>query len=206
MENLRLLGDPKTIIDIGVGYGTGSLYRSFPNTKIVLVEALQEYKERLQEICKQYDAVYYLTAASDRTGTLTMHVDPDFIQRSSAHQRTALTRTESKLVIREVPSVRMDEIMGEYEPPYGIKVDTEGGEMVVLKGCTGILDQTMFLILEASVARRFKRGYAFHELVVFLAEYDFYLFDILHVTYKKNQPGVSFVDAVFVNSKYYDGQ
>ncbi|KGE01634.1 hypothetical protein JL39_04505 [Rhizobium sp. YS-1r] len=82
---------------------------------------------------------------------------------------------------RTVPVVRLDEFLaaGGFAPPFGLKIDTEGFEIEVLKGCSGIMKDVEFVIAECSIKRMFQNGYKFSELIQIMADYGFQLMDIL---------------------------
>jgi len=84
------------------------------------------------------------------------------------------------------------------EPPFGVKIDTEGFELEVVKGMVGCFDKIDFLICEASVRRVFKDSYQFSELVAFLAEHDMLFFNILNDT----SPWPRYYDTVFLHKDH----
>ena len=53
---------PRTVVDVGVAYGTPKLYEAFPESYHVLVEPLGEYKPYLQDILRNYKGEYILAA------------------------------------------------------------------------------------------------------------------------------------------------
>lgn len=53
---LARICQPKTVFDVGIGYGTYPLYEAFPNAKFVLVEPLP--------VCEDYDFLLRLGATS----------------------------------------------------------------------------------------------------------------------------------------------
>lgn len=57
---LAQICQPRTVIDVGVGYGTYPLYEPFPEARFVLVEALRDYEGAIGEIARKYrcDIVY----------------------------------------------------------------------------------------------------------------------------------------------------
>ena len=89
------------------------------------------------------------------------------------------------------------------EPPFGMKVDTEGNELEVIRGASRFLLDTEFVIAEVSVAKRFEGSYLFEEFVLEMLKNGFYVFEFL--TNRENvNTGTRFVDIAFLNSKFGD--
>jgi len=66
------------------------------------------------------------------------------------------------------------------EPPFGVKINTEGFELEVVKGMVGCFDKVDFLICEASIRRVYEDSYQFSELVAFLADHGMLFYNILN--------------------------
>lgn len=191
---LKELGDrPRTIVDVGAAYGTPQLYESFPDSFHVLIEPLKEYIPHLEDVLTRYEGKYFITALGARDEKVVMNVDPKRPTMSSIHRRTELTSTDSPLEKREIAVTTLDTLMKEhnFQPPFGLKIDTEGFELQVIKGASEFLRETEFVIAELSVAERFTGSYLFAEFAEEMNRNEFYLWDILHIGGKK------FVDAVF---------
>src|SRR5262245_6015722 len=59
----RLNWDFKTIVDVGVAYGTPAIYSSYPNARYFLVEPLEECRSLLERLKRRLNAEYFLVAA-----------------------------------------------------------------------------------------------------------------------------------------------
>jgi FkbM family methyltransferase len=190
---------PRTIVDVGVGRGTPQLYEAFPKAYHVLVEPLKEHESTLQNILKQYDGEYFLTAVGSTNRKATITVEPKRVHKSSLQERTDLTSTGDPAEKREVPVITLDTLMKEHklQPPFGLKIDTEGFELEVVEGAAAFLRNTQFVIAEVSVAKRFVGGYSFPEFTEAMTRNGFFLWDIM------NPGGKKFVDAVFLTSFNY---
>jgi hypothetical protein len=114
---------------------------------------------------------------------------------SSFLARTDLTSTGKHVEKREVEVKTLDTLMEEYgfEPPFGLKIDTEGFEDQVIRGATNFLRRTEFVIAELSVAERFMDSYTFAAFTGLMDKNDFFLWDVLGVS------GVRFLDVAFVS-------
>jgi hypothetical protein len=73
----------------------------------------------------------------------------------------------------------LDELLGEIDAkgPFGIKIDTEGFELEVLKGARAVLSETAFVFAEVNLTERFEGSYRPSELIGFLADHGFELAD-----------------------------
>jgi FkbM family methyltransferase len=182
---------PRTIVDVGAAYGTPQLYEAFPASFHILIEPLREYEPHLQDILEKYEGEYLLTAVGARDEKAIINVEPNMIM-SSIHERTDLTSTGDQVEKREIPITTLDTLMKKhnFQPPFGLKIDTEGYEYQVIEGASNFLRKTEFVVAEVSVAKRFIESYSFPEFTEIMHRNGFFLWDILHI-------GKNFVDAVF---------
>jgi FkbM family methyltransferase len=185
--------DVGTVFDVGVAGGTPQLYRAFPGSYYVLIEPLREHVADLDAILQQHAGEYVLGAAGAETGAAIINVEPNRRAKSSLLHRTKSTTTGDHLEQRQVPVITLDEIAGSRDlaKPYGIKIDTEGFELEVVRGAGQVLKDTAFVIAEVSTSPRFEGGYQAADLLGELRKHGFVPFDILRSTRR-------FVDALFM--------
>ncbi len=199
--NLRKPGlSPRTVVDVGVGEGTPALYEAFPEAFQVLVEPLKESEPHIHKILQEYEGEYFLTAVGAREEQLTINVEPNAKSKSSIHSRTDLTSTGDLVERRQIPVTTLDKLMEEhdFQPPFGLKIDTEGFEYQVIEGASAFLRKTQFVVAEISVAERFVGGYSFSEFLEIMSRNGFHLCDILSMR-KPMSPSseLKFIDALF---------
>ena len=183
----------RTLVDVGVNRGTRELYAAFPDVYTLLVEPQQERAPDLEKILTRRPGEYVIAAAGAAAGTATIRVEPRYPAKSSLFDRADATATGDEVEHRDVPVVRLDELCKQRKlsGPYGIKVDTEGFELEVLRGATDVLADTRFVIAEMTVAERFEGGYRASELISLMYAQGFGVRDVLHSTR-------SYVDALFL--------
>jgi len=188
--------DVMTVFDVGVNKGTPGLYRAFKDKEIVLIDPRKESIEATERRFPKISFISEVCAAGSTYGTATLHI-PDRGGRSSIHARAPLTAGDVSQTL-DVPVRRLDYLAKTYSlrGPFGIKIDTEGYELEVLKGATEILPNTQFVIAEVSVKRRFENGYRFSEIIIFMRDHGFELLDTL--TFKRRPS--SWIDCLFVRS------
>ena len=201
---LSKICNPKTVIDVGVGFGTHLLYQSFPTSYFILIEPIEEYKSSIDEILLKYKGEVHYKAIGHEAGTIELDVDIDDLQLSSHFKRTELTlRNNHRIEKRKVEIVSLDILLNpinKLKRPIVLKVDTEGNELNVLKGSKLLLKSTDFVIAEASIAKRFENSYEFDELVTFMRKNGFIVFSILSIGHSAKEIRPRFADVVFSRS------
>src|SRR5262245_6732413 len=77
-EQLKRMGfRPRTVIDVGVAWGTPDLYAEFPEAEILLIEPQAEFEPWLKKICAESKGHYVLAAAGGEPGTAIFNVHPE---------------------------------------------------------------------------------------------------------------------------------
>ena len=197
-DRIRLLGDPDTIVDVGVANGTPELYAAFPGRRLVLVEPLagvhSDALDRIKAGRPEVTVMPYAAGSEERQTFI--RVDVGQPSRSSVLKRTELTGEGREIRQTPVRIERLDDMLAKIEGPYGIKIDAEGMELEALKGAERTLSETEFVILETSVRPRFEGSYAFHELVAWMAERGFLVTDMLGYG-RGDDVGTRYLDLVF---------
>lgn len=164
-------GDFAHVIDVGVAEGTDDLYGRFPHAFLDLFEPQPGQRPTLARILEQREGRAHNIALGSRAGTATLHLDGT---GSALHEGVA-TRGGSV----EVPVRRLDEVLAvdDIRRPCLLKIDTEGHELDILQGATGILDAIDCVVAE--VQFRKPELYRPGQLFQFLGERGFELADVL---------------------------
>jgi FkbM family methyltransferase len=204
-EYLGAVAGPKTVVDVGVGYGTPALYTAYPDAYIVLVEPLVEYKAAIDGILNRYNGTCYYAAVGDSEGTAVLEVNKDDLHKTSHYRRSELTCCSNGAAIerRTVTTTTLDALLApvsQWQRPLLLKIDTEGNELRVLRGATKLLEATDFLLVETSVAQRFENSYAFEELLAFTYKSGFRLFSILSIAYSVGEQRPRYADLLFTRA------
>ncbi|MHC4160429.1 MAG: FkbM family methyltransferase [Planctomycetota bacterium] len=199
-KRIRLLGNPKTIIDVGVAQGTFSLYDAFRNRNIVLVDPLLDKSKIISnKINQTYPNVYLVAkAAGEKKDKMNFSFETNSPGKSSLLQRTTLTKEKSGTNMIKVEVCRLDEIISELNlpGPYGLKIDSEGYELKVLMGAEGIFVNLDFVIIEVNIAKRFEGSYSFEEMIIYMHDRGFQVTDMLDFG-RPDPVGTRFLDLVF---------
>lgn len=180
----------QSIIDVGVAGGTPWLYRQFPDSDLILVDPLDEVPS-LYRMLRGRSFEIHNCAAGASNGTVIINVDKTRPSLSSIKNRSQLTKRDGHEVVeREVVMKTLDKIVAESKfatEKLGLKVDTEGFELDVLKGATETLKRCDFVVCEASIEKRFEQSYDFSELVLYMDKMNFRVSKILSFSQDGNQ-------------------
>ena len=199
---LASLGNVGTVIDVGVLNGTPELYKAFPEARLILIEALPMYEGTCRSIMEGRQGEIHMCAVGANDGVARIRHYPSIPARSSLLHTHVPNDFEVEEI--EVPLRRLDTLLHEdkFSGNILLKIDVEGMELEVLRGAVGILDRVKYIIAETSVKKRHKESYRFADLVGFLADQNFHLYDALRLTRSKALvPGASIMDAVFMNER-----
>ena len=179
---LRSDYDIDTVVDVGVAGGTAWLYKRFPGLNLILIDPLY-VDASLEILLKGRNYEMHECALGSKSEKLSINFDKTRPSLSSFKKRTELTTRNSHfLEKREVDVKKLDEVISEstFNPrKIGLKIDTEGFELEVLKGSTETLQKCKFVICEASIEKRFQDSYSFSELILFMHKRNFKLKEIL---------------------------
>lgn len=189
---------PKTVIDVGVGYGTPELYAAFPDSKLVLVEPLPEFEESIKNILSHRNGEYLISAAGNQNGTVTFNKHLDSLDCSSVLKEQTGPETDGEEV--NVPVIRLEDyiLTRNFEPPYLLKVDVQGAELDVIEGATGILNDCEVIVLEVSLFEFLKESPQFHEVILFMHKKGFVAYDIVPAITRPLDGALAQVDIAFV--------
>lgn len=190
----RLGFDPVTIFDIGVGFGTWSLYRAFPDAHYVLIDPTPGSLPYMQKISQRLDAEIHPVALGDRDGHAMLEVRPD-VQGS-----TLLEEVGPRRILRHesVPMRRFDAIIGDFARPALAKIDVQGAELMVLDGMTGSLPRIDAVVVETSTIATVKGGAEVAAIVAFMHRNGFVVADIVGMKRRPLDGATAQFDLLFV--------
>jgi FkbM family methyltransferase len=195
---------PKTVFDIGVGNGTPWLYDAFPGSKLVLVEPLSAFDSDIQALTKRYNATSHKVALGREPGTAEFNVNIEHPTSSSMFTLDSVFAGFAAKVQREhrfqrqTVNIETLDRLNAYEPPFVLKLDVEGSERAVLQGASETLRNTEFLLMEISVMHRVTGEPRFAEMISFLDDCGFELFDIPSLSQTNTIAQLIYLDAAFV--------
>jgi FkbM family methyltransferase len=198
LDHLKVMCfNPKTVIDIGVAYGTNDLYEKFPTAFHLLIEPLEEYRGVLEAISKKYNAQYELAAAGAYIGSIEINVHPD-LSGSSLFKETEDSNVNG--VNRKVGMITVDDACyrRNLSGPYLIKIDTQGAELLALEGSKNTLVETEAVILEVSLFQFFQGGPQFFDVITWMKNHGFVTYDLFGGHNRHLDGALAQIDIIFV--------
>ena len=189
----------ETIFDIGVAYGTPGLYEVFDNVHYHLIEPLEEYLGVIKNLEKQHSLTYTIAAAGKTETTITLNVHPD-LSGSSILNESEGSHVDG--IPRNVPQTTIDTEVNKnsLKAPFLIKVDVQGFELEVLKGATATLPKTEVVILEVSLFQFYQNSPTFQEVITFMSDAGFSVYDIFNASYRPLDDALGQIDLLFVRT------
>lgn len=195
LNNVKRLGFyPKTVIDVGAQVGTSQLYHVFPNSHHILIEPVQENEAALQQVCsKLKKAEYIIAAATSKNGPVNLSVSPN-----TRYSYTNRESNQNGWTMRSVKGITVDTLCEEKNlvPPYLLKIDVDGTEIEVLKGCIKTLARSEYVIIGATT----NAGQRIYDIINFMREQNFHVYDIVDFLYRPAINDLWQVNVAFVKS------
>ena len=199
---IRSLGfRPRTVVDVGVAWGTPPLYRAFADSYFLLIEPLKEFEPQLMSILKEYQGSYVLAAAGSRSGQVTFNVKKDKLDASSIYKESMGPEADGREV--PVPMIRIDDVLEDRQlvGPYLVKIDAQGAELDALEGAQRALSETEVVVLEVSLFEFMKGAPQFFDVVLYMKNRDFVAYDIVLGWNRPLDNALGQIDIVFVRDK-----
>ena len=166
-KQIKKLPEIDTLIDVGVGqYGTPELYKRFSTKKLVLIDPLDEAEKFCKDEMQNFNTIFFKTALGSVKGNKTINVEKR-IGRSTILEVCDINFEEEPIDKRDIPINTLDDVIKDQDlGNIGLKIDTEGYELDVIKGSKKTLLHTKFVIAEVRHNHTsFKGVYKLHEFM-----------------------------------------
>lgn len=183
------------IVDVGANRGQFALIarKVFPEAKIFSFEPLEEPAQIFRSIfVNDQNVKLYPFAVGREKMKSTLHVTRD----DDSSSMLAVTQTQLKMFpgaeeteLREVAIFPLSEVLDASSLPAAslLKIDVQGFEMEVLKGCEDILNKFSQLYIECSFIELYKDQVLAYEIISWLAQRDFVLSGIHNLYYENGR-------------------
>ena len=214
LKNLFLDEENVIIFDIGANRGTtATKYHHVLNH--ATIHAIEPYPPTVA-LLKKATADYpnikvWSLAVADTVGTATFHIGDSDVLNSLLPPRQGLPRSQSSFSIKEkqtieVPTITL-EVFCEQETIETIsilKLDIQGGELAALRGAASLLeDQRIHTIyMECLIIQLYEGQPLINDLIQFLADYDYQIFNIYNLNVEDKNHQLIFCDIVFISRHF----
>jgi FkbM family methyltransferase len=198
--------DIYNIFDIGANVGQSCITyaRHFPSAIIHAFEPVPEnFVELTKRTASEKGIIAHNIALSDSAGTIAMASGAVSTMHRVLSEKDQ--RPDADLW-RNIESLTVVDFCKANDINHidFMKIDTEGHDLAVLRGCGEFLRNIDFIQCEASANRYNRFHNAFTEIFEFLTDAGFYLFDIDGLTYEWANGGYPVLrrfDPVFINGR-----
>jgi len=174
---LRKLGyEPDLVVDIGAyrGEWTQNVLRVFPDAHFLMVEPQDDKETTLAGFASAHPNVTYRRAL---VGKESLEEVPFFQMETGSsiyEEETDVPRT-----LRRYAMTTLDQLLAPFSAnEVFLKLDVQGAELDVLQGAPATLQRCSFVLLEASLLSYNRGAPPFSELIGYLSEMGFALFDV----------------------------
>lgn len=196
--NLKAGGfSPRVAIDVGAYQGEWTrLFTSiFPGTTVLMIEPQQEQEKLLQAVLHKSPLCQYRLALLGRTPG--QRVDFDLNASSSKVRANGVS---SQGPYRQMETQTLDIITAgtQFESPQVIKLDVQGYELEVLLGGSRALSFAEVVVMEVSAIGLIPQAPSFYDVVAFMHEHGFRLYDICTLIRRPIDMALWQVDVIFV--------
>lgn len=190
---------PDICIDVGAGYGTGSIYSAFPDAHHIIFEPVEENNTKLEARLATLSHEIHTCGLMNERGTLSL---AKFGIDNLGSTFMSNGRKENAEYI-EVPINLLDDYKENIDPEKNIllKLDCQGSDLNVLKGGNELLENIDLVIVETSF---FKYWGEHHPIFIDISDYmyqkGFSVYDILDPSYRPLDNALGQVDLVFTKT------
>jgi FkbM family methyltransferase len=196
MEHKSVLQNLKCdyVVDVGANRGQFALIarKMFPKAKIHSFEPLEEPAQIFKKVLGNDSGVTLHPYAIGREKmTTVIHVT----RNDDSSSILSITQTQSSMFpgatemeTRQVTVLPLSQVLdAESIPPAALlKIDVQGFELEVLKGCSDILGKFSHLYIECSFVELYKDQALAHQIISWLEQRGFILSGIHNLYYEKN--------------------
>ena len=180
---------PQYVLDIGanVGSWTDQMAVYFPDSHFLMVEANLKHSNALQSICDKHHKVEFCIELLSETSkdcnyhTLKNASADNLETGNSIFKEKTKHYSDSNTEIKILKSKTLDNLLEEknINKVDLIKLDVQGAEIAVLKGASDTLKNATFCLLEVQLQQWNEEAPLFSEVVEFMNENDFSVFDFI---------------------------
>ena len=200
--SLRRLADngflPELVFDVGAFRGdfARSALAVWPGAKVACFEPLRHGRAEIAKLQKQY-------AAIDLHPTLVGATVKESVEMHVANTSSSLLRDahNSEFPVETFPQTTLDTVISSVyasRAPDLLKLDVQGYELEVLKGCESSLSRVRTVLTEINLLDLHENVPLLHEIIAWLADRGFVAYDICGMTRRPLDNSLWQIDMIFV--------
>ncbi len=198
LQNLKKKGFyPANVVDIGAyeGKWAKDFLEVYPQSKILMIEA-QEKKEIILKALKKsnsnIDYTIALVSSSD-------NLEVNFLENETASHISFSTNENSNFT-NVLKTKSLETILSEKKIaiPNFLKLDVQGHEIEVLKGCLNVLAKVEICLLEVTLIKLADNDVLFTELNNFMDVLGFQIYDITQFIRRPFDKAMYQMDVIFI--------
>lgn len=198
---LKKLGfNPVSILDIGAYEGNWAeeLHHIFPSAKIMMIEGQESKRAVLDsksKIIPDSQVNISLLGAEENEVEFNIYESASSIYKED---------NETHAKIESIKLQQLDKIVADtpFQEADLIKIDTQGYELEILKGGTKVLQSAQFVLLEVSLLNIYKGAPLIDEVIVFMKENNFLLYDICSLMRRPYDNALFQSDFLFIKADH----
>ncbi len=205
---------PGLVFDVGAFRGdfATTALAVWPEARIACFEPLRHGRAEIAKLQVRF-------ANIDLHATLVGAVEKDHVEMHVADTSSSLLRDADNagFPVEHFPQTTLDRTISTIyggRAPELLKLDVQGFELEVLKGCTASIDRVRVVLTELSLLDLHENVPLLHEIVGWLAERGFVAYDICGQTRRPLDNALWQADMIFVrkddplrrNKGYFQGQ
>lgn len=190
---------PEVVIDVGAYEGdwTRLCKTLFPSAAVLLVEPLEARATELTHLAAHFDNVRYertLLGSSERSEV------PFYEKETASSVLNEIHRDDQTATF--LPMTTLNRLVqgSEFARPDLIKLDVQGYELEVLRGAGCTMNSVEAIVTEVNLLAIHQGVALAHELIGYLADHGFRLYDISTFYRRPYDDALWQIDAVFVRS------
>ncbi len=178
LRHMRRCGfDARVIVDVGafVGKFCKTAKSVWPESQLVMFEPQPDKQPRLQAIAAGTPGVTLKQCLLGARAGDTMDF---YLWESGSSMRHA--KSGGELPSIKLTTERMDDVLKgtPFEKPDLVKIDVQGAEIDVMTGGQKTIEAAQAVILELSLVEEYEGAPLFHEMVAYMAQRGFRVWDI----------------------------
>ncbi|MDP4252080.1 MAG: FkbM family methyltransferase [Bacteroidota bacterium] len=206
-----LMADKKDlcIFDVGAHYGeTAIKYKNvFPNANIYSFEPFVTSAQAFLENTKEYSQIkLFKHAFSDKVGESEFYINSSDATNSLLASTITNSWVDNATKNSNIEKVKIDTIDNFCEKENInrvdiLKLDVQGGEMLVLKGADRMLSsaKVKMIFTEVEFIEIYKNQPLFHDITAYLTRYNYKLFGLFDTHWLENGQ-IAWCDAVYIKA------